>query len=294
MTEIRFSLVGPGRVGRSLARWLTAAGARLEQIGARDRRAAEALAGECGGRAVGIGQIASRGGDLLILAVADSALPTIAARLAGRPQAPVAVHVAGGCAAEILAPLRQAGSRIATLHPLRAFPTASREPTDAHGLVFTLDGDPPAVDLAARMVRALGGTPIEIDASARPLYHLAASLAAGGVVTLLAVADEIAGELGLPRKISAAYVDLARQALDGVDAAGDAGPGRALTGPIARGDAEVVRLQLAELDRLAPGLGDVVRALGRETLRRRRASRGALEGDTKLARELGADPADLG
>ena len=71
-----------------------------------------------------------------------------------------------------------------------------------------MDGDPEARDLAFRLAAAWGAEAAEVPAAARPLYHFAATLAAGGVVTLLAAAEEIAERLGLPEAVTRGYLEL--------------------------------------------------------------------------------------
>lgn len=284
MTEIRFSLVGPGRVGRSLAAWLVAAGGRLEQVAARDPREAAEVAGSLGGRAVPLDALDSSPQHLLLVTVADTAIAEVADRLAVRPQARVALHASGASGAAVLAPLRDAGSRLGTLHPLRAFPEPSADAMGGRDVVFTLDGDPQAVAMARRVVAAVGGVAVEIDPGSRTLYHLAASLAAGGVVTLLAVAEELAAGLELPGEVREGILALARQAVDQASRAPS--PAAGLTGPVARGDAQLVARQIAALAAAAPDLVEVVTAVGRETLRQRRRHN-ATPGDAELARILG-------
>ena len=110
----RFALIGDGRVGRSLANWLESAGWKLVRIGCRG-------ASRDSDRRVQVDRLQTGDLDLLLLAVPDGALAALAASLADRPQAAVAVHTYGGRGAEILAPLRRAGSALGSLHPLRAF-----------------------------------------------------------------------------------------------------------------------------------------------------------------------------
>src|SRR4051812_10597101 len=77
---LRFSLVGPGRVGSSLARWALAAGAELEAVAG--RRPGEA-AWEGGPPRRELAGLATHGQDLLVIAVGDREIPTVAAELAG-------------------------------------------------------------------------------------------------------------------------------------------------------------------------------------------------------------------
>ena len=260
---LRFSLVGPGRVGASLARWATAAGAGAVSVAGRTPATTAALAASLGAAPVLVEELASGGQDFLLLAVPDGALATLAATLARQPQAAVAWHTAGACDASALAPLRKAGSAVGSLHPLRAFPAAQAEP--AAGTFYALDGDAPAIALARRLVAAWGGVAGEVPAEARQLYHLGAWLSAGGVATLVAAAASLAAELGLHDSVGAAYRHLAVGALQ---ALGDGAERAArITGPVARGDRELLARQLAELERVAPETVPLVRELALETLR---------------------------
>jgi predicted short-subunit dehydrogenase-like oxidoreductase (DUF2520 family) len=224
------------------------------------------------------------GQSLLLLAVPDAALAAVAAALAARPQAAVALHTAGSLDAEVLAPLRAAGIAVGSVHPLKAFPEPLRDPGQARGVFFAVDGDPPARALAFRLAAAWEADAAEVPAAARTLYHFAATLAAGGVVTLLAAAEEIARRLALPDAVVRGYLELSRGAVAAAAAAHDAGRpvSDALTGPAARGDRATVEHQLAALGELAPEKLPLVRDLVRETLRQK-----------ELAGELSAEQREL-
>lgn len=258
LTGLSFSLVGPGRVGQSLAAWAAARGARC--LGIAGRREVPGLV--------------TAGQDLLLLAVPDAAFAAVAAELARRPQAAVALHTAGSLDAEVLAPLRAGGTAIGSLHPLKAFPHPLPDPAQARGVFFAVDGDPPARSLAFRLAAAWQAEAAEVPASARTLYHFAATLAAGGVVTLLSAAEEIAGRLGLPDAVVRGYLELCRGAVAATAEAHATGRplSAALTGPAARGDRATVERQLGALAGLAPEKVSLIIALARETLRQRERS----------------------
>src|SRR4051812_35387524 len=86
---LRFSLVGPGRVGSSLARWAIAAGAELVRVAGR-HPGAKSWAG--GPRCVDLDDLASGGQDLLLIAVGDGAVTEVAEQLARQPQARIVLH----------------------------------------------------------------------------------------------------------------------------------------------------------------------------------------------------------
>ena len=271
LAGLRFSVAGPGKAGSSLARWAVAAGAELVAVAG--RRAGE-LAWPGGPPRLALADLDTAGQDLLLIAVGDGAVAEVAARLAGRPQARVALHTSGSLDASALAPLRAAGTKIGSLHPLKAFPQPIPDPAEGRGVFFAVDGDPEARELAFRLAGAWGGVAAEVPAAARPLYHFAATLAAGGVVTLLAAAAEIAGGIGLPEPVTRGYLELARGSLAAAARALDEGQplAAAITGPVTRDDRETLRKHLAALGSLTPGklplaiflLGEILHQTGRD------------------------------
>ncbi|MEO7795792.1 MAG: DUF2520 domain-containing protein [Thermoanaerobaculia bacterium] len=268
MTGLRFSLVGAGSVGCSLAAWIGACGGALQQVAGR----AGSRGTEAGARWLGVPptdarNFSSGGEDLLLIAVPDDALSGVAEALAGRPQAGVALHVSGVASAEVLAPLRSGGTAIGGFHPLRAFPTREGAIAAAAGVFFALDGDPNAVALGRRLTLSFGGSAAVISGGERPLYHLVATMMAGAVTTVAALAMEIAGRSGLPAEVRPGFAGLAIDALAKALALAD--PAAGITGPAARGDQATFLLELAELERIAPEAVPIVVALGRESLRQR-------------------------
>src|SRR5688500_18734546 len=118
LAGLELSLVGPGRAGGSVARWLLSAGARLVAVGMRAGRPLPRWAAAAGARRVGTEELAGAGEHLLLVAVPDASLPAVAAALAARPQAAVALHLSGALGAEALAPLRAGGTQVGAFHPL--------------------------------------------------------------------------------------------------------------------------------------------------------------------------------
>jgi predicted short-subunit dehydrogenase-like oxidoreductase (DUF2520 family) len=203
--------------------------------------------------------------DLLVVAVSDPALASVAARLAGQAQAKIVLHTSGALDASVLAPLKDLGSSVGTIHPLMAFSKVLEDPSLSEGKVFAIDGDPLARDLATRLAVCWHGRPVHVPAEARPLYHLGASLAAGGVVTLLAAAVEIATLQELPPEIGEGYLALAHGAIEEASRSGSVTD--AITGPLARGDLNTFRRQLQILEGLDPDLANAVDSLANLTLR---------------------------
>ncbi len=294
LAGLTFSLAGPGRVGTSLAAWLEAAGAeRVAVAGRRD-----------------LARLTTGGQDLLLIAVPDPVLRDVAAELARRPQAAVVLHTSGSLDASAVDPLRSAvdpfrsscppvktagsgsgpGSEVGSLHPLKAFPRPLPDPAEARGVFFAVDGDPEARALAHRIAAAWGGTSAEVSPEVRPLYHFAATLAAGGAVTILALAEDLARRLALPEAAVRGYIELCRGAVARAVETGD--PVAALTGPAARGDRATVAGHLQALAGLAPDKLPLAVLLARETLRQRERAGALSPEQEELAADLAARLAD--
>ncbi|HEX9943826.1 MAG TPA: DUF2520 domain-containing protein [Thermoanaerobaculia bacterium] len=266
LVGLRFSVAGPGKVGSSLARWAIAAGAELAGVaGRRPRKAAWPGGPPCGN----LRDLDTAGQDLLLVAVSDGNLHEAARELARRPQARVALHTSGILDASALGELQAAGSAVGSLHPLKAFPRPLPDWAEARGVFFAVDGDPAAQELARRLAAAWEGVAAEVPAAARPLYHFAATLAAGGVVTLLAAAAEIAGRLALPEEVTRGYLELARGAVAAARETLDAGRplSSVITGPAAREDRATLVRHLEALRHLDPGKLPLALFLTLETLR---------------------------
>jgi predicted short-subunit dehydrogenase-like oxidoreductase (DUF2520 family) len=202
---------------------------------------------------------------VVILAVPDAALPEVAHDLAMMGPAPagcVALHMSGALSTDVLTPLHGAGYAIGSIHPLMAVADPWFAGGRLMGAAFALGGEPAAVAAGRRIVSALGGLPLVIASTMRPLYHAAAVIASNYLVALAAAASRMLGEAGVPEEDALpALLPLLRGTLDNIE---QLGMPAALTGPIARGDSDTVRLHLA---RLSPADRVLYCGLGLELLR---------------------------
>lgn len=287
LAGLRFALAGAGKVGSSLSHWLLASGAEMVSVlGRVPGQGGRRLAAELGVPFGSLGPLAEHGTafrsvcaeapDLLLITVSDDALESVAQNLAEGIRPRVALHCSGSRGAEVLEALRETGSAIGSWHPLRAFPAVLDDPALGRGTWFAVDGDDEARQLAQRLSAALGATSFELASEDRPLYHLAATLAAGGVATLMALVEELLLRRGLPRDLMSGYLALARGALDQVEGQ-DAAP-RAITGPVARGEERTMATHRRALEEVAPELLPFVDALAAATRRQIARRDGGLTG----------------
>jgi predicted short-subunit dehydrogenase-like oxidoreductase (DUF2520 family) len=201
--------------------------------------------------------------EILVLAVPDDAIGAAARSLAGRLCCRTAFHLSGALAASALDPLRPFGATLGSLHPLRVFAGSPGEAWE--GAFVAIEGDAEALRVGEQVVAALGGRAHRIAAESKPLYHAAATLAAGGTVAVISLATRAWGQVGIPEH--EARPALAALAESAAAAAVSQDFPEAFTGPIARRD----RVTLAAHRGALTGQADICEVyslLAREALRR--------------------------
>jgi predicted short-subunit dehydrogenase-like oxidoreductase (DUF2520 family) len=226
-TPSRLAIVGPGRVGKALARAFAEAGVEVEgPLGRGEKPTA----------------------DVVLLCVPDGEIADAAAAVDAR----FVGHTSGAT------PLTGVDFG---LHPLQ---TVTGPDADFSGCGCAIAGSTPeALELARGLALAARMEPFEIDDSARAAYHAAASIASNFVVTLEWMAERVAAAAGIaPEDARRMLAPLVRRTVDNW---AELGPRAALTGPVARGDEVTVARQRKAIAEAAPDLLPVFDALVEQT-----------------------------
>lgn len=256
------ALVGAGRVGQTLARALARRGYRIGCVvtaSARTARAAVRFIG--GGEPSGqVGAEVVRAGTILI-ATPDRLIPDAAhtlAQIEADWRKKVVLHTSGAVSSHELIPLEELGAAVGSLHPI--YPFSRPLKTFPPGVVFGIEGHRRARKQAAGLVRALRGHPIEIPAEQKPLYHAAAALVAGHLMTLVDLGTRLLARAGVPKTHARnALLPLARETLESYARLGP----QAWVGPLRRGDAETLWHHLLALRSVPRRYREVYVALAR-------------------------------
>lgn len=274
----RIAIVGAGAVGTALGVAFARAGWPVAAVASRDPGRRERFVRLVGGapRAVARPEDLLDDAELVLLTVPDDAIAGIAGRLrlyAGQ----AIVHTSGLLGREVLGPALAAGSAAGSFHPLVAFAETERAVAALRGATVAIEGDERLLPLLAALAEGIGATPVRLAPGAKPAYHAAAVLAAGGFVALLDAIAELGRVAGLDEAASlAVYGPLVEGTLANARALGIRA---ALTGPATRRDAGTLAAHLAVLEARAPAVLPLyVSAAEREI--ELAVARGAIDGPT--------------
>lgn len=229
--------------------------------------------------------------ELLILAVPDAELAGLIGGLAAdgavRPGT-IVMHTSGAGGTAILAPLTALGALPLAIHPAMTFTGADEDIDRLADTCFGITAaDEIGYAIGTSLVLEIGGEPFRVREDARTLYHAALAHAGNHLVTVIADAlaalrtalagQELLGQQlvvddpgGLAERIIA---PLAGAALENTLARGQA----ALTGPVARGDADAVAAHLGALHEADPELAEAYRVAALRTAARAHAPKEVFE-----------------
>ncbi|MGA8431547.1 MAG: Rossmann-like and DUF2520 domain-containing protein [Candidatus Sulfotelmatobacter sp.] len=261
------ALVGAGNLASALAVSLHRSGYVIDSVISRDARLslkhAHYLAKKVATRTALLGE-ATISADTVWLCVPDAAICDVAQLLAkgGDWKGRIALHSSGALASDELSSLRRRGASVASVHPLMTFVKGSK-PTLA-GVPFAIEGDPKAVRMARRIISDLGGHAFSIRKQNKVAYHTWGTFASPLLTALLATSERVASAAGvLASAARKRMLPMLAQTIVNYAAAGAAA---GFSGPIVRGDVEVVRRHLHAL-RALPEAREVYVALARAAVR---------------------------
>jgi len=259
-------VVGAGRAGTALAAALRRAGHEVVAASAVSDASLRRIRRDLPGTVISQPAEVVATADLVLLTVPDDVLPGLVAGLAATGaelNGRLVAHASGRHGLAVLDPAVRAGALPLALHPVMTFTGRPDDIDRLAGISFGVTAPEPLRPVAEALVVEMGGEPVFIADEHRDLYHAALASAANYLVTLVVQAEDLlrASGVGQPARMLG---PLLSAALDNALRLGDA----ALTGPVARGDAETVAGHVAALRAEAPEALPAYLALARLTATR--------------------------
>ena len=264
--RLRVGVVGAGRVGAALGAALARAGhevVAVSAVSAQSRRRAEQI---LPGAPIVAPDDVIAAADFVLVAVPDDVLRSLVAGLASADvwrEGQIVAHPSGSYGIGVLDAAAARGVLALALHPVMTFTGRPEDLDRLNGAVFGITAPDELRPVAEALVLEMGGEPVWVPESARPLYHAALTIGANHLVTSVNDALSLLREADVaePARLLA---PLLSAALDNVLRLGDA----ALTGPVSRGDTATIRTHLRTLAAAAPDVLPSYVAMARRTAER--------------------------
>lgn len=239
---LRIGFIGAGRLACTLARAWANAGEIV--VGASSRRAesVSALVARCpDARPFHSAAELVDQCDLVFVTVTDTAIEEVSNAVAWHKGQSV-VHCSAACEVDLLHHAKQCGAEIGGFHPLQIF-------SDPEVAIRHLAGSSVAIEASGslqaqlfRLASAIGMTPLTLREGARLSYHLAGNFSASGLLALLLEAEDLWEDCGFER--GTALPALLPLSLGTLNSAAQLGLAKAVSGPVSRGDSEMLRRHL--------------------------------------------------
>lgn len=188
------------------------------------------------------------------------------------------VHCSGFLSSYALDAATSQGALIASMHPVKSFVDPAHSIKTFEGTFCALEGNPRACDLLTEWLKKIGGVSFSMHANEKTIYHAALVTASNYLVVLhemalrglkkSGVTDESANQILAP---------IMRHTLE---QSLHFGTTKALSGPIARGDCEVVAEEikaLKEWDTQMSGLYQMLGQIALQLAKKQGLGQGQLE-----------------
>ncbi len=263
-----FAVVGCGRVGSALAKYLVEAGYIPVGFASKSLSSAKRVADLTG--SVNFTDKAwevTREADIVFITTPDSTIKEACESIAmknGFKAGSVVLHCSAALTSTILLPANNCGASIGSMHPLQSFASTEYSHNPFSGIVTSVEGDKKATDTARLIVADLGSSCVTIQTEAKILYHASAVVASNYLVTLLDLSLNLIRQAGVPTdEAFRSLKPLIEGTLSNIE---KMGVHDALTGPIARGDIQTIENHLREIGSKAPHLLLLYKTLGLYTV----------------------------
>jgi predicted short-subunit dehydrogenase-like oxidoreductase (DUF2520 family) len=239
------NILGCGRVGRTLGYLWRARGVFLIQ----DVHNTSAASADQAVQFIGAGRPVQRLGDMRsadvwMISVPDGQITSVAKQLAQHLDgagSTLVFHCSGALASDVMAPLHARACELASAHCILSFSAPSSAVTQFAGTPCALEGDVFATQTLESAFEAIGANCFDLAAKDKVLYHAAAVFATNFLPVLQIVAADLWQSTGMPKELIVPLnASLLNKAMQNIAAQGAA---KALTGPAARGDTELVTMQ---------------------------------------------------
>lgn len=265
----KISIIGAGVVGTAIGYLLRKAGYHIAGIASRTLESAQKAKKFIGEGDVSTDLVAvAKKADIVFITTSDNAIEDTCKKIAsegGFNPETIVFHTCGALPSDILRSAKKNGAYIASIHPLQSLANVKEAVKSLLGSYFCIEGDETALSVAREIVTSLNGKEITLKVNKKALYHAGAVAASNFLVATVAFGLDLFEAAGIKRKDSlAALMPLIKGTVKNIGALGIP---LALTGPISRGDTNVVEDHLKAISKNRNKMLKLYSELGRYTVK---------------------------
>ena len=265
---MRIGFIGAGKVATAFGRFLHAKGLSISGYFDRHKHKTAHAAQRTGSRACAQAVELAQISDIVLITTRDDQIKGACQALCrDRALGPkhLVGHMSGAHASLILSDASEVGAAVFSLHPLQAFADEDKAFADLKATYFSLEGQDDRLSAIEDIMATTGNRFFRIAPQHKQIYHLAACVLSNYLVTLMDLGITALEQSGID---PAEGFTAMRPLIDGTLAnIAQIGTAKALTGPIARGDATTISQHLNALDAQGlDGLKQTYLFLGQKTL----------------------------
>ena len=266
----KISIIGCGKVGTALAVFLSKAGYKIAGLSSRTINSARKTAKNSGsGTIFNNPEDAAMVGDIIFITTPDNIIEKVCSDITKKnilKKETTIFHCSGALSSKILISAFKKGFYTGSIHPLQSFaPYKKNQKSPFKGINISIEGEKEAIKKGEKIINNLKANFFTIPTNAKILYHTAAVVASNYLVTLQNFALYLLYKAGLSE--DKAYEILEPLIYGTLNNIKNRGIKNSLTGPLARGDTEIVASHIKDIKKNCPEFSELYKLLGEHTLK---------------------------
>lgn len=256
---MRIGIIGAGKVGTTLGKYLSIHGKNVTGFYSRTHESADEAATFAETETYSSLCKLVEKNDVIFITTPDGVIHQVWGELLHQDISNrIICHFSGSLSSHVFSGREEAGASGISMHPMYAFSDKFHSYEQFHTAYLTLEGDPEAVAVMKPMWEAIGHHVLTLKAEDKIKYHAAAAMASNEMLGLMQASLDILSECGFSEKDSMALLTPLVQG--NIASMLEKGCVNALTGPVERGDAQTVRKHLQALE--GSKAGKIYQSLG--------------------------------
>lgn len=260
---MKLSIIGCGNVAKTMAYLWHANHIEIMDVVNRSQRSADRSVNFIGaGRALdSIHNL--RAADVYVLGCNDDQIDSCLNQLLENntiKTGTIIFHFSGAKSSLALNKAREQGALCASVHPVKSFAEPSKAIKTFAGTYCGIEGDAEALKVLTKLIEIVEGNSFTVSTENKLIYHAGSVIACNYLVALQEISLQAFEKSGVPRNLALKILEpLVTGTTKNIFATDTA---RALTGPIARGDVQLVKEQHIAVQDWNEEIADIYRQMG--------------------------------